>query len=154
MWIVDALGETLPRSERGFWIEITDSQLKFEGHGADELYPDPARVTFEVHSYARPLSPAVLNFQLMPILINRGVPAEEMMRLLEEDLTAKVADLEVAMDSGLALRKWNQDNNSITSERLRTRSIEMQGGIPTSSSEKINWFVEVRTLKHTRLRPD
>lgn len=148
MWFVDVLGETIPTSQRGFWIEITDSQLKYDGHTIDNLYPDSARVTFEVHSYAKPLTPAVLNFQLMPILINRGVPAEEMMRLLEEDLTAKVADLEVAMNSGLALRKWNQDNNPVTGERLRSRMIEMQGGLPSTSSERINWFVEVRATKY------
>lgn len=142
VWMVDALGETLHQNSRGYWIEITDSQLKFEGPPADNVFPDPARMTFEVHSYARTLEPASLNFQLIPILLNRGVPREVFVRLLEEDLTAKVEDLEVAMNSGLAIRKWNQDSHSISEERARNKGIEMAGGLPDSLSERINWFVE------------
>ena len=145
MWMVDALDESLPNSQRenGYWIEITDSQLKFEGHLTDNLFPDRERVTFEVQSYSKKLSTASLNYQLMPILEDRGVPYEVFKRLLEEDLTAKVGELEVAMDSALALRKWNQDNNSTVEERLSNKGIEMMGGLPDSAAEKINWFVEV-----------
>lgn len=150
MWMVDALEESLPNSNRGYWIEITDSQLKFEGDPLDNLYPDPERVTFEVQSYSKKLSTAALNFQLMPILEDRGVPFLVIKRLLEEDLTAKVGDLEVAMDSTLALRKWNQDNNSVTEDRLNNKGIEMVGGLPDSLAEKINWFVEVRSSRIRR----
>ena len=145
MWMVDALDESLPNSQRenGYWIEITDSQLKFEGHPTDGLFPDRERVTFEVQSYSKKLSTASLNYQLMPILEDRGVPYEVFKRLLEEDLTAKVGELEVAMDSALALRKWNQDNNPIVEERLSNKGIDMVGGLPDSLAEKINWFVEV-----------
>lgn len=141
--MVDALDENPSRSDQAKWIEVTDSQLKFEGHPLDALRPDPARMTFEVHSYAKQLSSAALNFQLMPILIDRGVPPNVFMRLLENDLTAKVAELEVAMDDPLSLRKWNQDNKSVPTERARYESIEMLGGLPDSDGEKINWFIEV-----------
>ncbi|KAL8793338.1 MAG: hypothetical protein Q9195_004115 [Heterodermia aff. obscurata] len=145
MWMLDPLDESLPNNLRGnrYWIEITDSQLKFEGHPIDNLFPDRERVTFEVQAYSRKLSTASLNFQLMPILEDRGVPYEVFERLLEEDLTAKVGELEVAMDSALALRKWNQDNNSTVEERLSNKGIDMLGGLPDSLAEKINWFVEV-----------
>ena len=143
LWMIDALDESLPDRPGGHWIEITDSQLKFESDPMDKLYPDPERVTFEVHSYSKRLSTADLNFQLMPILEDRGVPYSVFKRLLEEDLTAKVAELETAMGSPLALRKWNQDNNSVTEERLVNKGIDMLGGIPDSLAEKINWFVEV-----------
>lgn len=145
IWMVDALDESLPQNSRGYWIEITDSQLKFEGHRNDYVFPDEHRVTFEVHSYSKKISTSRLNFQLMPILADRGVPYEVFKLLLEEDLTAKVGELEVAMDSPLVLRKWNQDNNSTTEERLNNKGIDMVGGIPDSISEKINWFVEVIT---------
>ena len=142
VWIVDALGESLPNNSRGYWIEITDSQLKFEGHPIDRVFPDSARVTFDVHSWASTLMPASLNFQLIPILLDRGVPHDVFMTLLEEDLTAKVEDLELAMDSGITLRKWNQDNYPVSQERAKNKGIEMMGGLPDSLSERINWFVE------------
>lgn len=142
--MVDILDETLPHCKRDFWIEITQSQSKFEGHVMDNLYPDADRVTFEVHSFSRRLSPATLNFQLMPILANRGVPEEVFSRLLREDLMDKVGVLEMAMDGGLALGKWNQDNNPVVGERAVCKEIEMLGGIPNSTPERINWFIEVR----------
>lgn len=143
IWMVDVSGETLPQIGREYWIEVTDSQLKFEGPASEGVFPDPARLTFEVHSWSRSLSPASLNYQLIPILLDRGVPSKVFMTLLEEDLTAKVGNLEAAMDSGLALRKWNQDNNPVSEERTRNKGIEMLGGRPDSLSEKVNWFIEV-----------
>ncbi|KAL8909002.1 MAG: hypothetical protein Q9207_000453 [Kuettlingeria erythrocarpa] len=141
VWMVDSLDEEIQGPDGDFWIEITDSQLKFEASGEDELYPDPERVTFEVNSYARPLVQANLNFQLMPILADRGVSFQVFSNLLEADLTAKVSELESAMESGLAIRKWNQDVNPVLAGRM-SHGVEMRGGIPSSLSETINWFVE------------
>ena len=148
MWMIDPLDET-PRAlnDRNYWIEITDSQLKFEGHNIDARYPEAARVTFEVNDYPKRLIPGKLSFQLLPILQNRGVPAKVFINLLEKDLTARAAEMEDAMDNGLALRKWNQTNNPVTEERARYGGIEMQGGLPQSTAEKINWFVEVSLLQ-------
>lgn len=141
--MVDALDEVWPQSSRNFWIEITESQLKFEKHQHDAIYPDPARVTFEVHSHSKSLSSASLNFQLMPILAHQGVPKGEFQRLLEEDITAKVDQVDAATDSPLSLRKWNQDNN-LASETGRQDRIQMQGGLPCLNVERINWFIDVR----------
>ena len=143
MWMIDILDETPVLHGRRYWIEVTDSQLKFEGHVTDAMYPVPARVTFEVNDYPKKLLPGSLNFQLIPILENRKVPANVFTNLLEKDLTARIAELEVAMDSGLALRKWNQANFPVTEERARYGGIAMQGGLPVSNAERINWFVEV-----------
>lgn len=142
MWMIDAQDETPSKKGRNYWIEITDSQLKFQGHARDDLCPEPARVTFEVNAWAKRLSSSSLNFQLLPILVDRGVPPHVFGTLLDQDLTARVGELEVAMDSGLALRKWNQEVNPITKERARYGGIEMQGGLPLSTAERINWFTE------------
>ncbi|MCJ1394492.1 hypothetical protein MMC18_007370 [Xylographa bjoerkii] len=144
VWMIDTLDETIQTSDRDFWIEVTDSQLKFVGHKSDtfEHASDSARLTFDVLAYSTPLTPAALNYQLMPILLERGVRGKVFERLLEKDLTEKVADLENAMDSGLLLRKWNQENNPTSLERMRSSTLEFQGGLPASSSETINWLVE------------
>ena len=144
--MIDALDETPSRGGRNYWIEITDSQLKFEGHARDEIYPEPARVTFEVNAWAKKLSTSSLKFQLLPILVDRGVSPDVFAHLLDQDLTARVGELEVAMDSGLALRNWNQEINPNTEERARFGGIEMQGGLPLSTTETVNWFTEVICL--------
>ena len=150
VWMVDALDERPPLLARSngkvYWIEITASQLKFKPHPIDALRPDGARLTFEVNKYSKKLSPSFLNFQLIPILENRGVPREVFMRLLREDLSSRVGEMEVAMDGGLDLRKWNQDTNPVSAERAQYGGVEMVGGLPESTAEKINWFVEVGSL--------
>lgn len=144
MWMIDAQDEIPDKRRRNYWIEINDSQLKFEGHLQDQLHPDAARVTFEVNAWAKRLSSSSLNFQLLPILVDRGVPPKVFANLLDQDLTARVGELEVAMDSGRALRKWNSEINPVTEERAKYGGIEMQGGLPLSNAETINWFTEVR----------
>ena len=151
MWMIDAQGENIPKNDRGYWIEVTDSQLKFEWHRSDGLFPERPRVTFEVNAWCKPLSQASLNYQLIPILTAQGIKDEVFMRLLEEDLTAKVSELQAAMENGLSLRLWNQDNNSTMGERAHVGRIEMQGGLPKSLGEKINWFVEVGMSVHLPL---
>lgn len=154
IWMVDALDEKLPSDDGEFWIEVTDSQLKFNSHQKDGHYPEKERITFEVNSFSKKLSSASLNFQLIPILLNRGVPENTFKDLLQADLKDRVGQLEDAMTSGLALRKWNQDTNPIMSERSVSGGIEMLGGLPASTPEKINWFVEVRyTVPYLPLPP-
>lgn len=141
MWMIDTLDEHLPSSDHGYWIEIADSQLKFNGHPEDDF--DDLRFTFEVHDYSRKLCPAALNFQFIPILEDRGVPQTILQKLLEDDLTSKVAELKEAMSDPGSLRRWNQENNSVAGERLANDSIEMLAGLPKSLADRINWFVEV-----------
>lgn len=143
--MTDTLGESIGGPNGDKWIEITDSQLKFEPDAMDNLYPEVERVTFEVLTYSRTLIPASLNFQLMPILAERKVPSKVFCDLLEADLTAKVAELEVAMESGLSIREWNQDVNFVMGERA-AHGLGMHGGMPSRLLEKINWFVEVRNI--------
>ena len=147
VWFVDALEEapaSLARADtKVYWIEVTDKQQKFEPHPIDSLSHDNERVTFEVYKYSRRLSSAFLNFQLMPILEDRGVPRKEFIDLFRENLSSQVAQLEAAMEDVLALRKWNQDSYPVTQERA-SGGIAMLGALPETQSEKTNWLIEVR----------
>ena len=142
MWMVDVLDEHPQTTGRGFWIEITDSQLKFESHPLDAYAPQENRMTFEVHDYVKRLQSSSLSFQLMVILENCGVPPDVLIHILQEDLTARVAELQVVMEYVLRLALWNQQNNPVSKQRSTMDGIEMQGGLPVSNAEKINWFLE------------
>ena len=142
MWMVDALDEHPRATGREFWIEITDSQLKFEGRPTDAYAPPNNRITFEVLDYVKRLQPSSLSFQLMIILENCGVPPDVFIHILEEALTTKVGELQVVMESRLRLALWNQQNNPVSKHRSTTGGADMQGGLPVSNGEKINWFLE------------
>ncbi|KAI9788594.1 MAG: hypothetical protein M1835_002180 [Candelina submexicana] len=147
VWVVDYTDEKLTTSERNRWIEITDSQWKYEGHPMDDaLYPDEDRLTFEVCNWSRPLSSATLNEQLIPILVDRQRPKSSIENalkdLLEEDLSLRVSRLRAAMEDPLALRKWNQENNSVSDERAKLEDVRSLGALPAELGEQINWFLE------------
>ncbi len=148
LWMIDIAEEPLhPKGpgDRDFWIEITDSQLKFEAHPIDLTFPDPDRVTFEVHSWSKPLAPASLNFQLLPILEDRGVPRDVLAKLLREDLTFQIAQQKASMNEPMTFRKWNHDTNTTRDERVKNEGVKSLGSLPESLSEQINWFLDVST---------
>ena len=145
LWPCDTSGEKIPGTQQDIWIEITSSQVKFESHDIDKYDPEIARVTFEVNDYSKRLAPAALNFQLLPILLHQGVEYDVFRRLLQEDLTRRIDDLEQAMKHPVTLRKWVQDTNSTTNERIGFQGIDMRGGLPSTLSEVVNFFLEVRS---------
>ena len=153
LWMVDESNELLPQSKGDFWIEITDSQDKFEGHDCDKYSPEPARLTFEVNDYSKRLTSAYLNFQLLPILLHQGVDPEVFSKLLTDDLQREQEDSMQAMEIPIALRKRVQDNFDTTSERLACKGIVFQGGLPASLSEVIIFFLDVSVSKILKLNP-
>jgi RNA dependent RNA polymerase len=144
LWMVDP-SENPPHTvgDRGYWIEITDQQLKFEGHQIDLHQPDDDRVTFEINSWSIPLKSASLNFQLIPILECQGVSRDVIEKRLEADLKSRISDLMESLEDPVAFRKWNHDANSSTDERLRNQGVQFLGGMPISVTERINWLLEV-----------
>lgn len=149
LWMVDVEEEPLYlnlSSGHDFWIEISESQEKFEPHPVDLIAPDPDRVTFEVVSWSKPLRSAALNFQLIPILEDRGVPRSGLARLLREDLTFQIAQQKGSMEDPITFRKWNHDMESATDERAKVEGVKSLGSLPELSSERINWLLDVRPL--------
>ena len=148
IWMVDPLGQRWNKSSNpsNIWIEITDSQLKFQDHRWNDFQLERNRVTFEVLSWCRPLVSSCLNFQMMPILIHGGVPPSVLETMLEEDLRSKAAEMEAAMEHPLKLRFWIQENHNPSGERLDKGTIEWQGGMPDTKAERVVWFVEVSRL--------
>ena len=143
MWMVDATDEKQKDAEGevNFWIELTSSQLKFEPHPIDTYAPEAGRLTFEVNTYSRKLTSTFLNFQWMTILVDRGVPYKVFATLLEEDLAAKVGEIEAAMDHPSSVRKWLQDTSS--SFEGRAVGTVGPGGIPDSNSSRIKECIDV-----------
>ena len=144
IWMVDTIGEVLNSSGKDdtIWIEITDSQVKFESPPIDSRDPDRDRVTLDVNAWSKALTSSYLNFQLIPILQDRGVPRNKFKQLLEQDLLAKTDELNGAMEDVLMLRQWCHWNYPTSDNRVKNGGIQMLGGFPESTPEKIVWFLD------------
>ena len=144
VWVVDTSGETLNGDDT--WIEIADSQLKFEGPKNDWIHhdvkPDKRRLTFEVRVTSSSLKPAFLNSQLIPILIDRRVNRNIFSDRLADDLKEKSERLKIAMKDRLGLRVLSQEINPVSSSRIEEGSIPMAGGIQSVTAEQINALTE------------
>ncbi|EEA23930.1 RNA-directed RNA polymerase, putative [Talaromyces marneffei ATCC 18224] len=69
LWMVDRDLD----DDKGFWIQISDSQLKVKPHPCDFFgHVDEEKITFEVASWSKPLRSSELNTQLLEVLNNRG----------------------------------------------------------------------------------
>lgn len=96
-------------SERGYWIEIADSQLKIKPHPVDMLGGEDEKLTFEVLEYSRPgLKAASLNPQLLRILHSRGVPKGVFANWIRLDAEEIYTELLAAMDDRVRCRIFLQ----------------------------------------------
>jgi hypothetical protein len=146
VWMVDTSENPSNISgDRGYWIEITDSQLKFEGHPIDLRQPDDDRVTFGVNDWSRPLKAASLNFQYLPILECQGVPRQVIEKHLIESLEFRISDLMKSLEDPVAFRSWIHEISNSVEERVKNQGVQFEGGLPISAFEKINWLLEVCT---------
>ncbi|KAI9759198.1 MAG: hypothetical protein M4579_002485 [Chaenotheca gracillima] len=164
MWLVDHSGQSLKESDRDYWIEVSDSQWKFNVHLGEDFISsgdfDSDHLTFEVHRWSKPLAPAALNLQLISVLtqfdseattdLPGGKAADasktklKNMRaalnsLFEECLIEKVKKLREEMDCPALLRK---SQPVISATTLPTDSQKTVGALLSDGSEQIKWFLD------------
>ncbi|OXV07297.1 hypothetical protein Egran_04940, partial [Elaphomyces granulatus] len=72
LWMVDRQNSNISTSDRDFWLQVSDSQLKVRPHPQDwdprYIDIDDAKLTFEVANWSKPLNQVNLNVQLLGIL--------------------------------------------------------------------------------------
>lgn len=141
MWIVS--GESFSRDpeDLSIWIQINDSQLKFNPHEEDLLDDtyDPLRLTFELTNYTSVPSASELHMSFIPILLDRGVPREVVANMMTTRLDAERQELLAALADPVRMYEWLHRNGSKTSLGL---DIMWQGALPVALEEKIKLMLE------------
>ncbi|KAL9105690.1 MAG: hypothetical protein Q9227_009174 [Pyrenula ochraceoflavens] len=139
IWMVeqdDAFGQS---SDRGYCIEVSDSQLKFSPHPRDNALADPEQRTFEVNSWSQPPRVASLTKQFLTILYDRGVPFQVLQNFMRAETHDFFENLRNSMSSSLKLRTWMQ-----TALRY-SRSpdgVQYQGPWPSKYEEQAIYLIE------------
>ncbi|KAK5382464.1 hypothetical protein LTR20_005904 [Exophiala xenobiotica] len=153
LWIVDDQDRRPQRTgDRGYWIEVSDSQLKIKPHPRRRKNADDSLRTFEVLKWAGECKPGHLNIQLISILEDRGVPRNALQdalttdtRAYSESLTAAIGDTK----DGRVLLLWMHINGllgpceaqrnlgSFPSDRRQQMRLLLEAGFNPSDCAKI-----------------
>ncbi|KAK7538904.1 RNA dependent RNA polymerase-domain-containing protein [Phyllosticta citricarpa] len=144
MWIISAASDTCKLRDKEIWIEINNSQLKFQPHedDLDDALYDPQRLTFDLHSITDQAASSKIYLSFFPILQDRGVAEENLIYLFDRYLEQERAKLVDSMYDPVSLRKWVNDQNSTKEERNREDGIDYQAAMPTSHQEKLVLLLE------------
>ncbi|KAJ9604834.1 hypothetical protein H2200_010949 [Cladophialophora chaetospira] len=138
LWIVDYEGRFRDVSERGYWIQVSDSQLKIKPHPRDRHDADSSQRTFEVLKYWSDCKEGHLNMQLVTILEDRGIPRSVLGQALESDLTDFSDSLSNAMRDPVALRQWMQEHGY----NSRSGGNKILGSFPDSKKSQMKVLLE------------
>ncbi|KAL0259688.1 hypothetical protein SLS55_005425 [Diplodia seriata] len=143
MWMLSASPDTTEAFHCKTWIEVSDSQVKFEPHEDDtDSDYDPLRFTFDLHSTTGTAEPSSVYLSFFPILHDRGVPVESLRRIFEDHLNKERYSLLEATKNPVHLRKWVNEQNSLAEERAREDVLSWQGGLPLQLQEKVILLLE------------
>jgi hypothetical protein len=141
LWIVDTRKKpflTDPDDPRSLRLTISPSQTKFKSHDVDlagyTLPEDSGRMTFEVRDYSKPLRPASLFEDFIPILEERGVDREVLGKLIRRAITSQVDEAKAALDDRFSLRQWVHD--SIAQESGQNKPTT-ESSLPPSTRARI-----------------
>ncbi|KAL1641810.1 hypothetical protein SLS58_005852 [Diplodia intermedia] len=143
MWMLSASPDTTEAFHCKTWIEVSDSQVKFEPHEDDtDSDYDPLRFTFDLHSTTGTAEPSSVYLSFFPILHDRGVPVEALRRTFEDHFNKERYSLLEATKNPVHLRKWVNKQNSLAEERAREDVLSWQGGLPLQLQEKVILLLE------------
>ncbi|KAF1844339.1 uncharacterized protein K460DRAFT_317788 [Cucurbitaria berberidis CBS 394.84] len=141
LWMISGESSSREPRDTAIWIQISDSQLKFEPHNedlSDETY-DPLRLTFEVSNYSSTPTPSELHISFIPIMIDRGVPQQVIADFTVECLNADRTQLLDVLTNPARTYDWLYRNGSKSSNGSE---ISWQAGLPVALEEKLRLLLE------------
>lgn len=144
VWMLSAPVGTTDPSHLDVWIEITKEQRKFDSHAEDlnDKTYDPSRLTLDIVKDGMIPVASSLHIAFIPILIDRGVPKEKLIQLMNERLDFERDELLELIAYPERLRKWVNEQASVMEEGNRNRGITWQANLPIALSEKIILLLE------------
>ncbi|KAF1950050.1 hypothetical protein CC80DRAFT_598473 [Byssothecium circinans] len=139
MWMACGEPSTNDPTELEIWIEIADSQLKFEPHDEDLLdgnLCDPHRLTFECVGHSSSPGLSELHISFIPILVDRGVPQQDIADLMSERLKVEREDLLSRLSDPVKVYHWLHQQSSADEDP------PFQASLPQSLPNKIRFLLQ------------
>ncbi|EMD58693.1 hypothetical protein COCSADRAFT_194603 [Bipolaris sorokiniana ND90Pr] len=129
IWVISAEKFTKDTDHLEPWIEINESQWKFQPPNDQSPY----HRTFEVSNYSSTPSPSELHSSFIPILADRGVTKEAISDLMLDSLEKERINLLNVLQDATKVHEWVYRNGANTKLREETHG---RVGQPASLKEK------------------
>jgi hypothetical protein len=136
IWYISGEPQTRNVDDQDIWIEVTDSQLKFEPPWEDRADDRPYnkhRLTFNLLNYSHALRPAELHISFIPILVDRGVPKSVVAKQMIDRLHEQRQQLLEMLSNSVRLYNWISKQSS-PADPANTR---WQAALPQSLTDKL-----------------
>jgi hypothetical protein len=137
MWIISGEPQSRKPEDLDIWIEVTDSQLKFEPpweDRADERPFNKHRLTFNLVKYSHANGPTDLHISFIPILIDRGVPRDVVAKLMTDHLDNDREELLDMVSDPVRLYNGVTKQSPVETDPANVR---WQAALPVSLPDKI-----------------
>jgi len=148
MWMISAEPHTRDPAHLDIWIEITDSQLKFEPAQEDQADDRPYnshRLTFNLVKHSFVNGSSDLHISFIPILVDRGVQKSTIARLMISRLDDERKQLLEMLEDPVRLHNWVTKQGSATPA---LGILPWQAALPLTLPEK------AKLLLRTGFQPD
>jgi hypothetical protein len=147
MWMISAEPHTRDPDHLDIWIEVSDSQLKFEParEDQDDQSYNPHMLTFNFLKHSFVNGSSNLHIAFIPILVDRGVKRDVIADLMNSRLDDERKQLLEMLDDPVPLHSW------ITKQSTATPALEAlpwQAALPVTLPEK------AKLLLRTGFQPD
>lgn len=141
LWMISDESFTKDPEHLRLWIEISESQLKFNPHPKDELDTsyDQSRLTFEVSNFSSSPAHSDLHISFIPIMADRGVPRDDIATYMRERLDTARSDLLERVKDPARLYEYIHKNSSTAREGS---DMAWQAALPLALEDKIKLLIE------------
>jgi hypothetical protein len=148
MWIRSGPADSADPRDHEIWIEISESQLKFEPHSSDtDDHFDPHRWTFEilkaVESQSLESMRGALHMDMLPLLMDCGVDIAALQSIVTEALAKEGQNLEEVFQDPVETRHWLAGHGSNGAANGRANSdLGSLSDLPLDFGEKAIYFLD------------
>ncbi|GIZ46512.1 hypothetical protein CKM354_000963800 [Cercospora kikuchii] len=142
LWYVNEppLGD-LDQRPQGPLLNLTPSQVKVQ---RDTFYSCEEEILSVNVVKANPSArPSLLHMGFLPILLDRGVPSENICKLVHNVVRRQTEEFLEALEAGsVELRQWISRHNEFFEARRRESGIDLLAGFPRALEERIIQMLE------------
>jgi len=136
IWYISASNDGEDPTPDDVWIKISKTQVKAK-HDKQDMIDDAELRTLNVVNYSHPAKRSLLYPGFIPILLDRGVPAQVILDIARHQIEIDGNNYLEAIKDIRGLYRWVNTMKDVSGTRSRNGGIPMQAGLPCATDERV-----------------